>query len=74
MDSAKSDLEIIESSLSKERVTVTESNSIVIGFYEFSDEDGPAMTSLFVEPAWIGKGIGQKLWLHAIKKAKELSW
>ncbi len=32
------------------------------------------MIALFVEPDFIGKGVGSKLWKHSLEIAKDLGW
>ena len=29
---------------------------------------------LFIEPKWIGKGVGKELWQHALQTARENAW
>ncbi|MGE4313723.1 MAG: GNAT family N-acetyltransferase [Pseudobdellovibrionaceae bacterium] len=43
----------------------------ILGLYSvwFAD-DAPELTRLFVEPAFIGKGYGKALWLHAVEHVK----
>jgi predicted N-acetyltransferase YhbS len=44
-----------------------------LGFYALGLEDGVlALDSLFVEPAWLGCGIGRALWRHAVAAGRAL--
>ena len=74
MDKATPELAVTHSSILARNVVVLDLDSKLLGFYELSNENGPEMTALFVEPNWIGKGIGKKLWLHALAKAKKWNW
>jgi len=52
----------------------TESGDI-LGFYQLdASEVPPEMTSLFVEPSRIGKGVGMQLWQHALGAARNRGW
>ncbi len=43
----------------------------IIGFHSFNLKNNlPELTHLFVEPEYIGKGIGSQLWNHAITFCK----
>lgn len=54
---------------------VAEIDGAVVGFYGFSKTaDPPKMTNLFVDPPWIGKGIGYRLWFHAVSFASDQGW
>jgi GNAT superfamily N-acetyltransferase len=56
-------------------IYVGEADGKVIGFYGFATHlDSPEMTHLFVEPKFIGKGFGHKLWIHALSFAKAKGW
>ena len=53
-------------------VFVLEKDEQMIGFYGLEDhEDYIEMRYLFLDTAYIGKGYGKKLWLHAVKEAKK---
>lgn len=44
-----------------------------LGFYALGlEEGGLALDSLFVEPAWLGRGIGRALWRHALEAGRAL--
>ena len=55
-------------------VYVSEYQDQIIGYNAFCIDDAPEMTALFVEPDFIGKGIGFGLWEHAVNFAKEQKW
>lgn len=43
----------------------------VLGFYGLHDTDREArLDALFVEPDWIGRGIGGSLWEHLVAQAR----
>ncbi len=46
----------------------------IIGFYSFSinNDQDTEVDNFFLHPDYIGKGLGQKLWDHAINLARSL--
>jgi GNAT superfamily N-acetyltransferase len=69
------DLKISESRAGSGLLFVGEINDVVIGFYGFECINAEAeMTHLFVDPSFIGKGLGKMLWHHAIDFAKSKGW
>lgn len=55
-------------------VYLCQENERVLGYYAFSDIDAPELIALFVEPDFIGKGLGWMLWQHAIQIAASQGW
>jgi GNAT superfamily N-acetyltransferase len=52
---------------------VGEIDARIAGFYGFEPEqDGIGLDYLFVEPELIGRGIGRRLWRHAVATARQL--
>ena len=51
---------------------VAEEGGISIAFYTLQEKDGKAwLDNLFVLPTYIGKGLGKKLFLHAVELARD---
>ena len=51
---------------------VAESNTTPIAFYTLLEKDGSAwLENLWVLPEWIGKGIGKRLFDHAVELARQ---
>src|SRR5215211_6416687 len=49
---------------------VAETNNRPIAFYTLLEKEGNAsLENLWVSPAFIGKGVGKRLFLHALKVA-----
>jgi GNAT superfamily N-acetyltransferase len=48
----------------------------ISGFYRFVAHEGDVaeLDSLFVEPRAIGKGVGKRLWQHAVELARSLGF
>lgn len=54
---------------------LAELNGEVVGFYSFTSRSGaPEMNNLFVLPEFIGRGLGLRLWNHAIDFARTNGW
>ena len=52
---------------------VAELDGAVAGFYGFEPEpDGVGLAYMFVEPGFIGRGVGRALWDHAVAQARRL--
>lgn len=59
--------------LERDPVFVLELNLAVAGYYQLSGEVSDlALDKLFVDPDYIGTGLGKRLWLHAIETAQRL--
>ena len=74
MQDAVEDLTLNPSHIGRGLVYLCENDSRVLGYYAFSIDDGPEIIALFVEPDFIGKGIGLKLWQHSLKFAINSGW
>jgi len=71
IDSCAEDLAISEERAGGGFIIVAEKNNQVIGFYGFDQGlREKEMTHLFVDPSFIGKGVGLQLWNHAVLFAK----
>lgn len=71
----KDDLTINPIYASSGNAFVAVAHEKLVGFYEFSQKaTPPEMTSLFVDPDFIGKGIGHRLWSHAVEFARSKGW
>ncbi|USN48028.1 MAG: GNAT family N-acetyltransferase [Pseudobdellovibrionaceae bacterium] len=74
IENCKIDLIISKDLASSDFLRVARLNNQIIGFYSFKLENDPEMEHLFVEPDFIGKGIGLKLWQHSLKFAASKGW
>lgn len=71
--SCHDELTVIPSDCDGVRVMVAEKNDDVVGFYQLAGESGTGeLVALFVDPPSIGTGIGKSLFVHALKRAREL--
>ena len=54
--------------------TVAEASRRAVGFYALRRESAPEieLEALFLEPAWIGQGVGRRLVEHALRRARRL--
>jgi GNAT superfamily N-acetyltransferase len=52
---------------------VAEADGRIAGFYGFEPlQDGVGLDFLFIDPEYIGRGIGRALWHHAVEQARQL--
>ena len=50
-------------------------NGSLIAFYSFINVDNdPTLDMIFVEPDWMGKGLGAHLWQHLCDYARRKNW
>lgn len=71
LESARDDLTITEDVLRSSRVYVIENAGALIGFYGILGEPPTGRLEwMFLEPAWIGRGLGRQLWSDAIERAR----
>jgi len=53
-------------------VYLAEDNGEIAGFYGFRRNQGEVfLHDLFIEPKWIGQGVGKQLWQHALQTASD---
>ena len=56
-------------------VYLAEQDGEIAGFYGFRrNQNEIFLHDLFIEPKWIGKGVGTQLWNHAMQTARENGW
>lgn len=56
-------------------VYVAEIETAIVGFYTLKTiDDEPRLDNLWILPEFIGKGIGNKLFKHAVLEANKLGW
>lgn len=68
----KDDMTVTVEYIEQYPVYVLEKDSKIIAFYSF-DLKNTKLEALFIDPDYIGKGIGKLLWLDLLGKAKELN-
>ena len=78
MDRCRPQLMVDPDQITRGRVTLVEdeADGSVMGFYALAgatDEDAE-ISMLFVDPPWIGKGLGAELVKHACLSAQHLGW
>lgn len=67
----KDALTVTKDYLEKNTVYLIENDNKVIAFYSFAINE-QKLDALFLDPDYIGKGIGKIIWNHLLNKAKEL--
>jgi GNAT superfamily N-acetyltransferase len=57
----------------KRRVTVAEQDGVAVGFYALEGEPPTGVLHLmFVDPPYIGTGVGRRLWTHIVTTARDV--
>ena len=78
MNRCRRPLTVDQDQITRGRVTLVEDDpdGVVMGFYALagsSDEDAE-ISMLFVDPPWIGTGLGAELLDHACRSARQRGW
>ena len=71
MKQCKKDLTVTEDYIEEQPVFLLEYNNRIIAFYSFSLTNNK-LEAMFIDPDYIGKGVGKIMWTHLMNKAKEL--
>ncbi|WP_369900044.1 GNAT family N-acetyltransferase [Bacillus manliponensis] len=71
LEKCKDDLAVTERYIESHLVYVVEESDEVIGFYSLSTTE-QKLDALFINPDYIGQGIGKLLWSHLLQQAKQL--
>jgi GNAT superfamily N-acetyltransferase len=70
LESCRADLTLAPGYIAASPVFVLEEDGARAGFYGLLGSLPAArLEYLFVEPAWIGRGFGERLWRHAVETA-----
>jgi GNAT superfamily N-acetyltransferase len=74
MEACRAELTYSRGDLKTRDVYVLESGSQIVGFYVLKQHSGNRveLEALFVEPSWIGQGVGRRLIEHAKAQARRL--
>jgi len=67
----RDDLTVTGPYLEQHLVNVLEQNDELAAFYSFSVQE-KKLDALFVDPTYIGQGLGQRLWIDLISRVKAL--
>jgi GNAT superfamily N-acetyltransferase len=72
LDSCRAELTIRPDEVSGRRIVVAEAAGQILGFYSV-DGHPPVgeLGNMWVEPGWIGTGVGRRLWQHAMTTARK---
>lgn len=72
MDQVRAELLITEEAVHKNHIFVAEENGHLLVFYELSGTQPVGkLLSLFIDPIYIGQGIGKLLFKHALFTARD---
>jgi GNAT superfamily N-acetyltransferase len=75
MRDARGDLTVTPEYINANTVFVAEIGGVVAAFYSLkADGSELELHNLFVEPQFIGKGLGKLLWHHAAREARRLDF
>ncbi|MFJ7700677.1 GNAT family N-acetyltransferase [Lysinibacillus fusiformis] len=67
----KDALTVTKDYIEKNSVYLIETDNKVVAFYSFAINE-KKLDALFLDPDYIGKGLGKLIWNHLLNKAKEL--
>lgn len=71
MAACRDDLRISPAKIRCQTVGVAVAEARLVGFYALRDyAERGELTDLFVAPEWIGRGVGKRLWQHAVAQAR----
>ncbi len=71
LQQCKEDLTVTKGYIEENPVFVMESDNKIIAFYSLTINE-MKLDALFIDPDYIGKGLGRMIWDHLLNKAKEL--
>ncbi|MDD1502481.1 GNAT family N-acetyltransferase [Lysinibacillus sp. CNPSo 3705] len=71
LQQCKDDLTVTKEYIEENPVYVMESDNKIVAFYSFTIHK-KKLDTLFIDPDYIGKGLGRMIWDHLLTKAKEL--
>ena len=72
MAACKTELTLTEDQLARDAIIVADSNGEITGIVQVAvDREGCFLEKLFVEPAWMGRGIGGSLFRWSVDAARE---
>ncbi|WP_175615963.1 GNAT family N-acetyltransferase [Piscibacillus halophilus] len=72
IQACKEDLRINEKYIQDNFVYVFEGRKGIVGFFAFQRGETDSLDFLYINPNFIGKGFGKKLWNYVIQTAREL--
>lgn len=75
LEACRAELTFVADDLVARRAVVAAAGGRVLGFYSLDGQppDGE-LGNLWVDPAWIGTGLGRRLWQHAIEAARGIGF
>jgi GNAT superfamily N-acetyltransferase len=72
LDACRAELTFGPDEVSDRHFVVAEAGDQVLGFYSVDGEPPVGeLGNMWVEPGWIGAGLGRRLWEHAMATARE---
>jgi GNAT superfamily N-acetyltransferase len=73
LDACRDDLNLSPADIATSEVHLAAGSDGPVGFYSLDVAGRTALLDdLFVDPAAIGRGVGRRLWRHAVARAREL--
>ena len=75
LDACRAELTFRPEEISARFIVVAESADQVLGFYSVDGQPPVGeLGNMWVEPDWIGTGLGRRLWEHAIREAGKVGF
>ncbi|PYZ97010.1 GNAT family N-acetyltransferase [Alteribacter lacisalsi] len=72
LDKCKEDPTVTEEDIEENPVFVVESDGSIVAFYSFTLNEASKLESLFIDPDYIGKGVGRVIWRDVLTNAKDI--
>lgn len=72
IEACRADLSVSAADIQRRAVYVAIVQTEIVGFYELDSQGESAeLCKLFIASEWIGRGVGARLWRHAVAEAQQ---
>ncbi|MDG4787925.1 GNAT family N-acetyltransferase [Micromonospora sp. WMMD1102] len=72
LDACRADLTLRPEEVDERRTVLAEASGQLVGFYTLDGVPPEGeLGNLWIEPSWLHRGVGRRLWQHAVQTARE---